>query len=86
MTLSRWPALSVQVMEIQTSADPAVLWLRARQLCHLGSHAPQSGEIVGILQKLKDDMPADLADEGDDRDEPSAGRPQGDPDGEPLCR
>ena len=49
-------------MEIQTSAKPAVLWLRARQLCYLGGHAPQSGVIVGILQKLKDDMPADLAD------------------------
>ena len=49
-------------MGIQTSAKPAVLWLRARQLCYLGGHAPQSGVIVGILQKLKDDMPADLAD------------------------
>ena len=49
-------------MEIQTSADPAVLWLKARQLCHLGGHAPESGEIMGILQKLKDDMSAGLAD------------------------
>ena len=48
-------------MEIQTSADPAVLWPRARQLCYLGGHAPQSGEIIGLL-KLKDAMPADLAD------------------------
>ena len=48
-------------MEIQTSADPAVFWLRARQFCHLGGRAPQSGEIVGLL-KLKDDMLADLAD------------------------
>ena len=43
----RWVASSgCQVMEIQTSADPAVLWLRARQLCYLGP---------------KDGMPADLA-------------------------
>ena len=28
MTLSKKPALNVKVMEIQTSADPAVLWLR----------------------------------------------------------
>ena len=55
-------AMNVKVMEIQTGADPAVLWLRADQLCYLGGHALQSGEIVGILQKLKDDMPADLAD------------------------
>ena len=48
------------MMEIETSADPAVLWLRARQLCYLGGHVPQSGEIVGILQKLQDDT--DLAD------------------------
>ena len=48
-------------MEIQTSADPAVLWLRARQLCYLGGRALES-EIIGILQKLKDDMSADLAD------------------------
>ena len=56
-------------MEIETSADPAVLWLRARQLCHLCGHAPQSGEIIGVL-KLKDDMPADLADtlNADDED------------------
>ena len=47
------------MIEIQTSADPGVFWLRARQLCYLGGHAPESGEI-GIL-KLKDDMPADLA-------------------------
>ena len=50
-------------MEIQTSADQAVLWLRARQLCCLGGHAPQSGEICGLLKKLKDGMPADLAEE-----------------------
>ena len=55
------PSLNVQVMEIQTSAGPAVLWLRARQLCYLGGHALESGEIIGIL-KLKDDMSADLAD------------------------
>ena len=54
--------LNVKVMEIQTSADPAVLWLRARQLCYLGGHALESGEIIGILQMLKDDMSADLAD------------------------
>ena len=55
-------ALHVKVMEMQTSADPAVLWLRARQLCYLGGHALESGEIIGVLQKLKDDMSADLAD------------------------
>ena len=48
-------------MDIQTSADPAVLWLRARRLCCLGGHAPQSGEIIDHLES-KDDMPADLAD------------------------
>ena len=48
-------------MKNETSADPAVLWLRARQLCYLGGHAPQSGEIIGVL-KWKDDMPADLSD------------------------
>ena len=42
-----------------TSADPAVSWLRARQLCHLGSHAPESGDIIGILQRFKDYMCAD---------------------------
>ena len=47
-------------MEIESSADPAVLWLRARQLCYLGGHVPQSGEVIGIL-KLKEDMPTDLA-------------------------
>ena len=47
-------------MELQTTADPAVLRLRAHQLCYLGRHAPQSGKIIGIL-KLKDDMPIDLA-------------------------
>ena len=52
VTLSRWPALNVKLVEIQTSADPAVLWLRARQLCYLGGYALQSGEIIGILQKL----------------------------------
>ena len=51
MTLSRWPAL-------HTRANPAVLRLRARQLCYLGH---QSSEIVG-LQTLKGDVPADLAD------------------------
>ena len=49
-------------MEIQTSANLAVLKLRARQLCYLGGHAPESGEIIGILQKLKDGMPTDPAD------------------------
>ena len=69
MTLSRWSALNVKVMEIQTSADLAVLWLRARQLCYLGGHAPQSGEIIGH-PKSKDDMLADLADslEADEED------------------
>ena len=55
MTLSRLPALNVKVMEIQTSADQAVLWFRPRQRSH------ESGEIIGFLQKLKDDMSADLA-------------------------
>ena len=88
-------------MESETSADPAVLWLRARQLCYLGGHVPQSGEIVGILRKLKDDMPTDLADflkageedgdDRDDRDEPSARRCCGeggghDGDGDPGVR
>ena len=59
---SRLPALNVKVMDSETSADPAVLWLRAPQLCYLGGHALQSGEIIGILQKLKDVMPAELAD------------------------
>ena len=36
--------------------------LRARQVYYLGGHAPESGEIIGNRQKLKDDMPADLAD------------------------
>ena len=62
MTIKVARALSVKVIEIQTSAEPAVLWLRARQLCYLGGHALQSGEIVGILKKLKDCMPTDLAD------------------------
>ena len=47
--------------EIQTSADPAAFFLRARHLCHLDGHAPQSGEIMGLV-KLSDDMPTDLAD------------------------
>ena len=49
-------------MEIHTSSDPAVLWLRARQFCYLGGHALESGEITCNLQKLKDDMPTDFAD------------------------
>ena len=53
-------ALNVKVMETHTSADPGVLWLRAGQLCHLGGHAPQSGEICGSLKKLKDGMTAFL--------------------------
>ena len=53
--------LNVKGVEIQASAGPAVLWLRARQLCYLGDHAPQSGEIIG-LPKLKDDVHTDLAD------------------------
>ena len=48
--------------EIQTSADRAVLWPRARQLRYLGCYALESNEVIGILQKLKDDMSADLAD------------------------
>ena len=50
-----------QVMEVETSADLAVLWLRARQLFCVGGHAPQSCEIIGFLKKLKDGMPADPA-------------------------
>ena len=49
-------------MVTQTNDDPAVLWLRAPQLCHLGGYAPESGEIIVTVQKLKDDMSADLAD------------------------
>ena len=48
-------------MEMQTSAGPVVLWLRAWRLCYLGGHAPQRGETFGTLKKLKDDMSADLA-------------------------
>ena len=72
MTLSRQPALKVKVMEIQSNTDPAVLWLRAPQLCYLGGHAPQSGDIVG-LHELQDGMPADLADslEADEEDRKS---------------
>ena len=47
--------------EIQTSADPAVFWLRARHLCYLDGRALQSGEIMGLL-KLEDYMLAALAD------------------------
>ena len=45
-------------MEVQTSDGPAVLWLGARQLCHLSGYAPESGEIIGIL-KLKDGVSTD---------------------------
>ena len=47
------------MLEIQTSADRAVLWFRPRQL---GAHAPQSGEIIGVLQKFDGWQLADLAD------------------------
>ena len=40
----------------------AFLWLRALQLCYLGGHALESGEIIGTLKMLKDGMPEDLAD------------------------
>ena len=53
-------APNVKVSDIQTSADPAVFWLRARHLCYLDGRAPQSGEIMGLL-KLEDYMPAALA-------------------------
>ena len=33
-----------------------------RQLCYLVCDAPEIGEIIGILQKLIDDMSADLDD------------------------
>ena len=33
-------------MEIQTSADPAVLWFIARQLRYLDGQALESGEIT----------------------------------------
>ena len=39
-------------MEIQTSADPAVLWLRARQLCYL---APKDGMPADLANSLKAD-------------------------------
>ena len=42
--------------------DPSVLWLRARQCCNLGGHAPESGDISGILKKLKDELFGDFAD------------------------
>ena len=54
------PALNVKVNEIQTSADPAVFWLKARHLCFLDGRSPQSGEIMGLL-KLEDHVPAALA-------------------------
>ena len=53
--MSKWWKLK------QAPSDPAVLWLSAAALLYLGGHAPQSGEIIDPL-KLKDDMPADLAD------------------------
>ena len=54
-------ALHVKVNEIQTSADPAFFWLRARHLCFLTTVVhPHSGEIMGLL-KLEDYMPAALA-------------------------
>ena len=34
--------------------DKGVSWLRARQLCFLGRHLLESGEIIGILKKFKD--------------------------------
>ena len=46
--------LNVKVYETQTHVEPSVLWLRARQLCCLGGHAPVSGEIISILKKFKD--------------------------------
>ena len=50
------------MVEIQTNVDPSVLWLGARQLWNLGGHALESGDIIGILKKLKDGMHADLVD------------------------
>ena len=43
-------ALNGKVNEIQTSAGPAVFWLRARHLCFLDGRAPLSGEIMGLLK------------------------------------
>ena len=54
------PSLSVKVVEIRTGAGPAVLWLSARQLCYLGSHAPESGEIMVFC--LADCLKADEED------------------------
>ena len=45
-------ALNVEVGEIQTSADPAVFWLRARHLCFLDCRAPQSSEITRCSRQL----------------------------------
>ena len=53
---------NLEVMDIQISADQAVLWLRAHQLCCLGGRAGESGEIIFYSKKLKDGPSADLAD------------------------
>ena len=75
---------NAKMTEILTSADSVLLWLRA----HLVGHALGNGEIICILQTVKDDMSTDLADsqkvveedrksdsycDGDDGDEPPAG-------------
>ena len=49
------------MIEIQPSVRDSSFGSGRAKLCHLGGHAPESGEIIGI-PKLKDDMPADLAD------------------------
>ena len=58
--------------EIQTSAGSAVFWLRARHLCFLDGRAPQSGEIMGLLE-FEDYIPAALANslKGDEEDRKS---------------
>ena len=49
-------------MEIQTSLDPAVLWIRARRLWYLGGLAPHSDEIIWHSAEIEGGMHANLAD------------------------
>ena len=57
----RESAVNVKVMEIERNADPAVLWLRARQLCYLGGSCT-SERRDRWYSAIEDDVPADLAD------------------------
>ena len=64
-------ALNVKVIGIQTNVGESSLRARrsdgnsnkgrARQLCFLGGRAPECGEIIGVLKKLKHGMSAALA-------------------------